>query len=677
MAGQRLRASIIIDLMGNIAQRSRQFAGNLSSMAHSGQTALRGLRSSVIGVSNSIDRLGASATGTFRTLTAGALGVAGMGYTANKLFISIASTRENQRIALNSLYKGDKEHADKMMQWAIQNAKDSTWGLTGVMQEFVSSKAFGMSDDETKNFITMLEDQGALKGWDLSAAQGASLQLKQMFSRQQITAADANLLTGYGINVYQVLADLWGKDVKKVRKQGEEGKLGLKSIIQLFQALSDEAKGAQKNAMNSWTGLTAQMGDVWEGFADKLMNKGPFERLKGQLRDVLGWYDRVSAPDASGLSELDRITDQLAGNFNTAFNIIQRTARQTWRYLQAGKNALSWVDENIVSLKTLAKVIGGVWLANKALRAGAAIVRPTWQAATSPYRAYRWWRGRNNGGSGPASSLPGITANPSLIQHVFVTNWPVGGFGGGDYIAGDGKRKRGPGRGRGRRVLVVPSAVPAALPPVAARTGLFSRMLGGAGRLVGGVGSMFTGAGRAAGNFLGSAGRSVSGFIGAAGRTVANSAIGRVASKGMGALSWMGKAGGRLFSRLGGPLLSAAAVAPVLLDDNATLQDKSSAVGGTAGAWAGGAIGSLVGPLGTVAGATLGGVVGDYLGGFVADLYSKWNEPKDQTPPPEQKVSANASLRVELADGLRITNTTVNEDGMGMDVFTGNNFLAW
>ncbi|MBJ8950922.1 tape measure protein [Citrobacter koseri] len=677
MAGQRLRASIIIDLMGNIAQRSRQFAGNLSSMAHSGQTALRGLRSSVIGVSNSIDRLGASATGTFRTLTAGALGVAGMGYTANKLFISIASTRENQRIALNSLYKGDKEHADKMMQWAIQNAKDSTWGLSGVMQELVSSKAYGMSDDETKNFITMLEDQGALKGWDLSAAQGASLQLKQMYSRQQITAADANLLTGYGINVYRILADATGKSVQAVQKLGSEGKLGAKTIALLFSLLREEAKGAQKNAMNSWTGLTAQMGDVWEGFADKLMNKGPFERLKGQLRDVLGWYDRVSAPDASGLSELDRITDQLAGNFNTAFNIIQRTARQTWRYLQAGKNALSWVDENIVSLKTLAKVIGGVWLANKALRAGAAIVRPTWQAATSPYRAYRWWRGRNNGGSGPASSLPGITANPSLIQHVFVTNWPVGGFGGGDYIAGDGKRKRGPGRGRGRRVPVVPSAVPAALPPVAARTGLFSRMLGGAGRLVGGVGSMFTGAGRAAGNFLGSAGRSVSGFIGAAGRTVANSAIGRVASKGMGALSWMGKAGGRLFSRLGGPLLSAAAVAPVLLDDNATLQDKSSAVGGTAGAWAGGAIGSLVGPLGTVAGATLGGVVGDYLGGFVADLYSKWNEPKDQTPPPEQKVSANASLRVELADGLRITSTTVNEDGMGMDVFTGNNFLAW
>lgn len=369
MAGQ-LRASIIIDLMGNIAQRSRQFAGNISTMARSSQTAMRGLRTSVVNVSSSIDRLGSSATRTFGMLAAGGATVAGLGYTANKLFISIAATRENQRIAMNSLYKGNQQHATAMMQWAIQNAKDSTWGLTGVMQEFTQSKAFGMSDDQTKNFITMLQDQGALKGWDLSAAQGASLQLKQMFSRQQITAADANLLTGYGINVYQKLAEATGKDIRKVQDEGSKGKLGPKTIELLFRLLQDEAKGAQKNAMNSWTGLTAQMGDVWEDFADKLMNKGPFERLKGQLRDVLGWYDRISKPGVNGVSELDQLTDNLAGKFNSAFISIKRAADQAWRVLQMGKNALSWVDENIVSLKTMAKVIGGIWLANKALRIG-------------------------------------------------------------------------------------------------------------------------------------------------------------------------------------------------------------------------------------------------------------------------------------------------------------------
>lgn len=728
MAGQRYRASIIIDLMGNIAQRSRQFSGSLSSMARSGQNSMRGLRTSVISVSNSIDRLGRSSLNTFKTLSAGALGVAGMGYTANKLFINIASTRENQRIALNSMYKGDKEHADKMMQWAIQNAKDSTWGLTGVMQEFTSSKAFGMSDDQTKNFITMLEDQGALKGWSLDSAQGASLQLKQMFSRQQITAADANLLTGYGINVYQILADRWGKDVKKVRAAGEKGNLGLKSIIDLFKALSEESKGAQKNAMNSWTGLTAQMGDVWEGFADKLMNKGPFERLKNQLSSVLKWYDRVSKPDASGLSELDRITDRLAKRFNTAFDTMQRYARQTWRVLQQGKKALSWVDENIVSLKTLGKVLGGIWLANKVGRAGVGVaknvwgglLRPAWKLTSLPFRMFRKRKRRGIPGT------PDILSNPSLIQSVFVTNWPAGGFGGNAVTGGGkGKRKRGPGRGRGRSTRITPA-------PAAARAGLLSRMLGGTGKalsklwpgrivaksagVVGNVGRRLAGSpvGRVASTGLGAAGSAIGkvaakgagalswmgkgagrmfstlgsgigkaaskslGAVSSAGSWLANSAVGKVAAKGAGALGWMGKSAGRVASKLGGPLMSAAMLAPVLLDDEATTQDKGSAIGGTAGAWIGGAIGSLAGPLGTVAGATLGGVAGDYLGGFVADLYTKWNEPKEQpqpVPQPPQEVNAQAALKVELADGLQITSSTVKEDGMKMNVFTGNNYM--
>ncbi|MDI5754564.1 hypothetical protein MJL79_31670, partial [Salmonella enterica subsp. enterica serovar Montevideo] len=42
------------------------------------------------------------------------------------------------------------------------------------------------TDEQTKQFITMLQDQGAMHGWDLPTAQGASLQLKQMFARQQI-----------------------------------------------------------------------------------------------------------------------------------------------------------------------------------------------------------------------------------------------------------------------------------------------------------------------------------------------------------------------------------------------------------------------------------------------------------------------------------------------------------
>ncbi|EFG6192542.1 TPA: tail tape measure protein, partial [Escherichia coli] len=95
----------------------------------------------------------------------------------------------------------------------------------------------------------------------------------------------------YGINAYRVLADRLGVDQKVVRKLGEKGLLGPDSIRLLFQTLAEQARGAQKDAMNSWSGLTAMMGDVWDQFARDVMDSGPFEKLKGNLRGFLSWVD--------------------------------------------------------------------------------------------------------------------------------------------------------------------------------------------------------------------------------------------------------------------------------------------------------------------------------------------------------------------------------------------------
>ncbi|HCP5729937.1 TPA: hypothetical protein OEI91_005064, partial [Escherichia coli] len=80
------------------------------------------------------------------------------------------------------------------------------------------------------------------------------------------------------------------------------------------------------------------------------------------------------------------------------------------------------------------------------------------------------------------------------------------------------------------------------------------------------------------------------------------------------------------------------------------------------------------GPLGTVAGATLGSVAGEYLGGFVTDLYQKWTATDKE--PQEQKVNAEASLRVELGEGLRLTSSRVTEDGMGLNIYAGDNYIT-
>ncbi|EIE4733416.1 tape measure protein [Escherichia coli] len=688
MTGKRLKASVIIDLNGNLSRRSRQYSNQINALSRSGQSSLRALRMEVVRVSGAIDRMGSLSTRTFRMLSAGALGIAGVGYTANKLFIGAAAQREQQIIAMNSLYHGDKVRAQAMMAWAKQNAKDTTWGLSGVLDEIRSSKGFGMTDEQTKQFITMLQDQGAMHGWDLPTAQGASLQLKQMFARQQITAADANLLTGYGINVYQALADATGTDVKKIRDLGTKGKLGMKSILTVFRTLSEQSKGAQASAMNSWDGMFAQMEANLLEFRIKVANSGPFEEIKNEMRRVLNWHDMA---DKSG--ELDALAENIGQKFLTTFRTVKIAAQELWRWLKPGKDALAWVDQNIVSLKKLAAVLVSVWLANKALRAGWAVAKPSWQVASYPFktgrRMWRWMRNRKRGQAG--LPVPDAMTSETLlqgigIQRVFVINWPRG-FGG--YGSGGGRRVRSGGRMAPllpRQPLLLSGPQPLALPaprpvlalpppgvPVTARpaplplpgkSGLLSRLAGSAaGQLVTGTVGKLTDAGRAVG-----------GWFSGIGNKLAGSAIGRVVTKGAGALGWMGKGAGRALSRLGGPVMGALQLAPVLMDEQASTHEKAGAIGSTAGAWLGGAVGSLAGPLGTVAGATLGSVAGEYLGGFVTDLYQKWTATDKE--PQEQKVNAEASLRVELGEGLRLTSSRVTEDGMGLNIYAGDNYIT-
>ncbi|EMV0092894.1 hypothetical protein AABE68_005136, partial [Escherichia coli] len=58
MTGKRLKASVIIDLNGNLSRRSRQYSNQINALSRSGQSSLRALRMEVVRVSGAIDRMG-------------------------------------------------------------------------------------------------------------------------------------------------------------------------------------------------------------------------------------------------------------------------------------------------------------------------------------------------------------------------------------------------------------------------------------------------------------------------------------------------------------------------------------------------------------------------------------------------------------------------------------------
>ncbi|ENB5620093.1 tape measure protein, partial [Escherichia coli] len=499
------------------------------------------------------------------------------------------------------------------------------------------------------------QDQGGYHGWSLSDAQGASLQLKQMFARQSIQAADANILTGYGINVYQLLADKLGVNQKIIREKGEKGKLGSDSIRLLFQVMAEQAKGAQKNAMNSWTGMTSMMGDVWDGFAREVMAKGPFDSLKKSLK---GFLDYADAAQKSGLQ--DKLATQTASALNQGFEYARDAATGFYRAIQKVRETLQALrdagygdalDRIAQGAQTAAKYLLYMYLATRALKAVRAIglgaLRPgaallgyglsTAAVLTSPFRKPQTTVPGTQPGRGQRfmNFLTGV--NPAAVQPVLVTNWPAGGLasGGGDVVvSGDGRtvrgrKKRGPGRGRG-----VPTVVTAGeqLAESAGKQGFFGRMMSRAGGLLSAAGNRM-GLGRFAGLFRGA---------------------------------------GRLG---GGALWAGAMAAPVLLDNSASAADKAGAMGSLAGSIAGGALGAAAGPVGVAIGSTVGSYLGDYLGGWLTEAWQKLRGSDENGG----QATAKTAARVELVapEGWRARSIDVDDTaqhGLDVNVWNGGNY---
>ncbi|EFO1907791.1 tail tape measure protein, partial [Escherichia coli] len=418
-------------------------------------------------------------------------------------------------------------------------------------------------------------------------------------------------------------------DQKVVRKLGEKGLLGPDSIRLLFQTLAEQARGAQKDAMNSWSGLTAMMGDVWDQFARDVMDSGPFEKLKGNLRGFLSWVDSAKS-DGSYHSLAESTASAMNQGFEYARNAVTgfyqaiRKVRDTLQALRdAGYgDALDRIGQGA---QTAAKYLLYMYLATRALkvvraiglgalRPGAALLGYGLSAAavlTSPFRKPQTTVPGTPPGRGQRfiNFLTGV--NPAAVQPVLVTNWPAGGLSGTGATdtssggrQGRGRRKRGPGRGRPVTPPLPPSPVPPS--PSSGGAGFWGRMMGRAGGLLSSVGSRM----------------------------------------GLGRFSGFFRSAGGLAGRLGGGALWAGAMAaPVLLDGSASATDKGEAVGSLAGSIAGGALGAAAGPVGIAIGSTVGSYLGNYLGGWLTEAWQKLRGSDDES---SGQAVQKASARVEL-----------------------------
>ncbi|ECR8354416.1 tape measure protein [Salmonella enterica] len=705
---KNLKASLIVDLLGNISTKSRQWSQDLGAFSHAGQRGLggvgtavrrlggeaeagssrmrqafRGMRGGIHAVSADLDRLKLSAEGAFGKLTHlyGLLTGGAAVYGFKRLFLDPAAHMESFQTRITSLNHGDASATADTIKWAQKNTQQAPWSLNQILEEYAITRGYGMSDAESRRYVQMLEDQAGRHGWNRQQVEGASLQLREMFARGKLQGQDANQLSGYGINAYQVLAEKLHTTTGAIRKLGEEGKLGPETIRLLFQTLREQASGMAEKSMHTWAGMTMRMQSDWDQFALKVMNGGPFKFLEKQLSGVL---DQIAVMQKDG--QLDELANDIGQGMLTAFVSATEAVKWLVKQIKAARQALKQLRDdgygktldNIAGgAKTLAKYLLLVYAARTALRMAGAVgmgalrlgatplryTLATVGAVTSPFRKRRpVMPGELPGRGGRFMNfLSGV--NPAAVQPVFVTNWPAGalaggGSGGGNTLIEDGgsskkrrngRTKKGPGKGRG-----VSTAVTAGeeLAESAAKKGFFGRMASRVGGWFGKVPGLSK-----AGSLLSAAGSKLG--------------LGKVAG-------WLGK-GGKFLGRLGGGAFGAALLAaPTLLDSQASAHDKGAAVGSGIGAVAGGALGALAGGVGAVVGSTVGSYLGDYLGGWLTDAYQKITGGNDNNNPPPQKAEA----RVELVappgwDARSIDIDDSDPFGLDMNFYSGGNYVPY
>lgn len=705
---KNLKASLIVDLLGNISTTSRQWSQDLGAFSHAGQRGLggvgtavrrlggdaetsssrmrqafRGMRSGIHAVSADMDRLKLSAEGVFGSLTRlyGLITGGALVYGFKRLFLDPASSLENFQTRITSLNHGDASATAGTINWARQNTQQAPWSMSQILEEYATTRGYGMSDAESRRYVQMMEDQAGRHGWNKQQIEGASLQLREMYARGKLQGQDANQLSGYGINAYQVLAEKLHTSASAIRKLGEAGKLGPETIRLLFQTLREQANGMAKKAMTTWTGMTMRMQSDWEQFAQRVMDTGPFKFLEKQLSGVL---DQIAVMQKDG--QLDDIANDIGQGMLTAFTSARDAVTWLVEKIKAARQALKQLRDdgygktldNIASgAKTLAKYLLLVYAARTALRLAGAVgmgalrlgatplryTLATVGAVTSPFRKRQpVMPGEPPGRGGRFMNfLSGV--NPATVQPVLVTNWPAGALAGGGGNGGNtliedggsvkkrrrGRTKKGPGKGRGMSTVVTAGEE---LAESAAKKGLFGRMASRVGGWFGKIPGLSK-----AGSLLSAAGSKLG--------------LGKVAG-------WLGK-GGKFLGRLGGGAFGATLLAaPTLLDSQATAHDKGAAVGSGIGAVAGGALGALAGGVGAVVGSTVGSYLGDYLGGWLTDAYQKITGGNDNNNPPPQKAEA----RVELVapPGWDARSIDINDSdpfGLDLNFYSGGNYVPY
>lgn len=404
--------SFYINLAGNVSTQANRFGQSIQGMASRSKAALNGLKSSVVGLSNTLDRVGNRA---FLALTAG-------GVLAGRTLIKTAAEFEMAEIRMRQTFGKD---GDKASAWLKQFATDTPMAFGEVQDAMMRLKTAGI--DPMNGSLQALVDYNAKVGGDKSNLDGYISAISKGFIKGKLSMEEINPLLERNVKVFEILAaETGGKyTAEQMQKMLQEGKLGRKAIAALLRGMGKDAQGAAKEQMKTWDGLVSNFEDTITSMKAKLMEKGVFDELKKELGGILDWLNQKID---SG--EFDEFAKQISNTLVTALRDLKDLSKDVKPILESLGTTMSWLSEKAGGYGNLATFAAALYGANKLARNS--MVQTVGKGTLY---AGKWGvgklLGRGKGGSASAG-VGGMLGDISGVTPVYVTNLSqLSGIGGG------------------------------------------------------------------------------------------------------------------------------------------------------------------------------------------------------------------------------------------------------
>jgi len=329
---KRLRAAY-----KDAAKGTGEYAGKLDQLQREidqTESKLKKLRAaSKIDLGQSLRGVGSKFWGDTKRLgiAGGVIGGAGLAIGNNML--SIAADFEKAKAMLKTA-EGSAEAAEKSFQWVQDFGKRTPYELGQVLEAFIKLKMYGI-DPISGDALRILGDTASATGKDLmqaveaiaDATIGENMRLKEAFAIDG--AIEGNKI------LYRYTDKMLKQRTITVDKNN---KAQIKST--LLAILNDRYKGAMDEQSKTWNGMVSNMKDAWGQFAFKIMESGPFEKLKGKLRDLLDNFDKW-AKDGT----LDLWADKIGSKLGDFIEDMSKLAKDIFKAADATQEFLGGWDK--------------------------------------------------------------------------------------------------------------------------------------------------------------------------------------------------------------------------------------------------------------------------------------------------------------------------------------------